>query len=90
MTTLIHYGTCRVWQTGTWADCTCKHDRPWRIRRLWAGCWQTYRWTEPDHGQPVYEPFISCITQDAAMQLVDSMIWLARSGLENSRMIWTW
>jgi hypothetical protein len=77
---LTHYGTCAAWTTGSWADCDCKGQPPWRVRKepeeLFA--WRIWRYT--DDG--VYEHVMRCSTWTGAMSLIDEFIGLRRQAFD--------
>lgn len=74
MTTLHHYGTCQVWETGSWNNCTCHRVAPWRIRKEPEEQfpWRIWRRTS----DMTYEPLMRCASWAGALALVHQFQWL--------------
>ena len=76
---LAHLSTCGTWRS---QSCTCGMPKPWRVRKQIK---EEYPWTverliSNTTGYDIhysYEPLMRCSTFEAAIQLVDSMLWLA-------------
>lgn len=77
MSDYLHYATCPTWETGSWADCDCKGQPPWKVRKEPAEVfpWRIWRYTSDG----TYEHLMRCSTWAGAMSLIDQLMWLRRA-----------
>lgn len=79
MISFQHYATCLVWESGSWANCTCQDIKPWRIRKEPAELFAWRIWRLTDDGG--YEHLMRCSTWAGAIALVDQFVWLRNNAL---------
>lgn len=77
---LSHFATCLVWSTGNWANCNCKNQPPWKVRKepdeLFA--WRIWRYT----GDGTYEHLMRCSTFSGAISLINGFVELRKAARE--------
>lgn len=76
---LSHYATCKVWETGSWAECDCKGQPPWRIRKEDSELFPWRIWRYTDDG--TYEHLMRCSSWSKAMSMVDGFMGIRRQAL---------
>lgn len=75
----LHYATCPIWATGSWADCDCRGEPVWRIRKEPDEVFAWRIWRRDNDGR--YEHLMRCSTWAGALALVEQFMWLRKNAL---------
>ena len=82
MNSILHYATCRSWESGLIESCSCFFLPAWKIRKEEGELFPWRIWRRVNGDDPSYQHVMRCSSWQGAVELVSQFIWLRNNAIQ--------